>query len=108
MAGDPWCETGPRDPYIVASYWVVHFCWLCNIFLGSYGTYRLFTNNRLKKKSFKILYACISICFFISPPGFAFGIQSGWECWYKDSFRAWEGMHRHTYTLTLFSIHYLY
>ena len=90
MAGDPWCETGPRDPAIVASYWVVHFCWLCNIFLGSYGTYRLFTNNRLKKRSFKVLYALISFCFFISPPGFAFGIQSGWECWYNE-FRAWEG-----------------
>lgn len=111
MAGEPWCETGPRDPSIVASYWVIHFCWLCNILLGSYGTYRLFTNRSLKKKSFKILYALISICFCISPPGFAFGIQAGWECWY-NGFRPWEGtymvgLNGYAYGLALLYVYFM-
>lgn len=90
MAGDPWCETGPRDPTLIAVYWCVHCCWLINIFLGSYGCYRLFTNDTIKAKMFKILYLGIAICFFLAPPGFAFGIQAGWECWY-ETFRPWEG-----------------
>jgi len=111
MAGDPWCETGPRDPSLVAVYWSLHCLWLINIFLGSYGCYRLFTNNTMKGNVFKILYLCIAICFFLGAPGFAFGIQAGWECWYNN-FRPWEGtymvgLNGYSYGLALLNLFFM-
>lgn len=93
MADAPWCQKGDYiDPSLRISYWVLIIFWICNILLGGYGTYKLFWDNKSKRKLFKVLYVLISICFCISPPGFAFGLQSGWECWYGDNFHLWEGI----------------
>ena len=99
--GDPWCETGPVNQTLYAIYWIMHLCWLCNIILTCYGSYRIFTNNEMKRKIFKMLYLIIGICFIIAPPGFSFGFQAGWECWYDD-FYLWEG------TTIYISIHSVY
>lgn len=91
MAGDPWCESGPPNTTLVVVYWCIHCCWAFNIILGCYGGYKLFTNEEIQVKTFKILYLCITMCFMIAPPGIAFGFQAGWECWFNE-FRPWEGM----------------
>ena len=95
--GDPWCESGPINSTLYGVYWFVHFCWLCNIMLTFLGSYKLFKNKQMNQPIFKINYFCIGICFIISPPGFAFGFQAGWECWY-NSFRPWEGIYSRIYT----------
>ena len=88
----PWCAdpNEPKDPVLVASYWLIHFQWICNIIIGSFGCYQLSFNDTKTAPVFKILFFIISFCFIVSPPGYSFGIQAGWECWY--GFVGWEGI----------------
>ena len=91
---DPWCQNTPEwgepHPMIIACYWGIHVIWSINITLGALGTYKIF-KTKDGFNAFGILYVITSILFIIAPPGFAFGIQAGLECWY-DSFRPWEGI----------------
>eukprot|EP01084_Bolivina_argentea_P104510 187119_1 len=99
----PWCDTGKPDPHLLASYFALHAVWFVNIVLVCIGAYNLIKMERHQDKDlsnkhkhkrlssiFNILYIIISLLFIISPPGFAFSLQAGWECWYNQ-FLPWEG-----------------
>ena len=72
----PWCQTSEPHRVLVACYWLIHCIWMVNISLGVYGTYRI-VKMKDKMNMFGIFYFVLSFLWIISPPGFAFGFQSG-------------------------------
>ena len=72
----PWCQTSEPEPVLVTCYWFIHCIWVINIALGTYGIYKI-CQMRHKINIFSILYIILSFLWFISPPGVAFGFQSG-------------------------------
>lgn len=72
----PWCQTSEVNPVLRVCYWLIHCIWMINITLGVYGTYRIL-KMKDKMNMFGIFYFVLSFLWIISPPGFAFGFQSG-------------------------------
>eukprot|EP01083_Nonionella_stella_P043214 116593_1 len=69
--------------------------WLVNTLVGSYGIYHLFGTDNVTPLSLKRIYCVIVFFFFVNPPGSAFGIQSGWQCWFggdASAFTPWEAI----------------
>eukprot|EP01084_Bolivina_argentea_P009237 17278_1 len=90
-ASFPWCETSPPLSSLVAFYWATHSLWLFNIIVSIIGTYQMFRHKEEHTSHlFKCLWILIAFLFCLSPPGFAFGYQAGWECWYD--FFGWEAI----------------
>eukprot|EP01084_Bolivina_argentea_P180796 312343_1 len=85
----PWCEIGSPDPVITVVYYTELIIFVVNIILGSIGTFYIATKVD-KKTKLDILIVVITALFIISPSGFAFGTQAGWQCWY--GFRGWEAI----------------
>lgn len=71
----PWCRTSPPHPMLVVCYWLIMVVWVVNITLGSYGTYKICKMDKMN--IFSILFVIISVLWIVSPPGIAFGFQSG-------------------------------
>eukprot|EP01083_Nonionella_stella_P133866 407118_1 len=97
---NPWCEVAgsgletSEDLAFILVYVGLMLMWVLNTTIGSYGCYHLFYTDDDTPRILKRTYCAVCFFFFLLPPGWAFGIQSGWQCWYggedKD-FIKWEG-----------------
>ena len=100
-----WCNPN-KDDIMVAVYYGILVCCVANLALSILGIYKMLRDKQTHI-SFKISYIIINVSFVVSPPLYAFGIQSGWECWY-DNFVRWNAQYVAALVFYLFGLSVLY